>query len=190
MRKTLFTLLAALALTAPAVADDSNPRAPAGPDFSGDAPSKHRVDDLSASDGHNQLEPMAVVLFGFDSAKLSAVDTSQLESAVNWLAAHPRELLVIEGYADPTGSRAYNIALSQRRAEAVNRRLVELGVPPSRIVIGTFGEALATSPNAQANRRVIVRGTRAKLDQVIARTQVDDGQPVFWSYQPRAIATR
>jgi|SRR5688572_20642352 peptidoglycan-associated lipoprotein len=189
MRKTLFSILAALALTAPAVADDK-PRAPAGPDFSGDAPSKHRADDLSASEGKKPLEPMAVLLFAFDSAKLSAVDASQLESAVNWLAAHPRELLVIEGYADPTGSRAYNIALSQRRAEAVNRKLVELGVPPSRIVIGTFGEALATSPNAQANRRVIVRGTRAKLDQVIARTQVDDGQPVFWSYQPRAIATR
>ena len=195
-KQIVIPLLAALAVAAPAAADSRSkskheaPRAPNGPDFSDYAPPTHRADDLSASDGDRTLEPMAVLLFAFDSDKLARVDDSQLESAVNWLADHPREMLVIEGYADPTGSRAYNIALSSRRAEAVSRRLVEYGVPRDRIVIGSFGEAVATSPNQWANRRVIVRGTRASLDQVIARTAVDNGQPVIWSYEPRTIATR
>jgi outer membrane protein OmpA-like peptidoglycan-associated protein len=65
----------------------------------------------------------------------------------------------VEGYTDASGSRAYNMGLSKRRAESAVKYLVSLGIDPSRLQSKGFGPALIRPdvPNDEANRRVIAR---------------------------------
>jgi peptidoglycan-associated lipoprotein len=69
--------------------------------------------------------------------------------------------ITVEGFADPAGSRAYNLALSQRRADAVREFLADRGVSPSLISSVGYGStrqvrpgAMRDDPGAQLNRRV------------------------------------
>jgi outer membrane protein OmpA-like peptidoglycan-associated protein len=195
MRTKLISILASLGAFVGTAAYADHDSAPAGPDFaSTKAPARHTAQDLSASDGQRALRPMAVLLFAFDNAEPSAIDRGELETARDWLAAHPTAMLVIEGHTDTVGTFAYNAGLATRRAEAVRAALITLGADPQRLVVGVFGEAQATSPNNAANRRVIVRGSTETLQQITARTLVD-GMAVVWSYEPdpqvaRRIKTR
>jgi outer membrane protein OmpA-like peptidoglycan-associated protein len=65
----------------------------------------------------------------------------------------------VEGYTDKAGSYAYNVALSQRRADATKAYLVSLGVEESRLVTKGFGPVLVRpeAPFDEANRRVVAR---------------------------------
>jgi outer membrane protein OmpA-like peptidoglycan-associated protein len=73
----------------------------------------------------------------------------------------PREMFLIEGHTDAVGGAAYNLALSDRRAESVARALVEyFGIPPENLVVQGYGFTDLLIPTAQAeerNRRVAVR---------------------------------
>jgi len=64
------------------------------------------------------------VLFEYDRAELKPGAMRNLEPLLTFLREHPDRALLIEGYTDSTGSDAYNIELSQRRAEAVRSFLV------------------------------------------------------------------
>src|SRR5688500_9066106 len=180
--KLLTTMLAAALGTAGTAYADHQP-ATTGPDFVDHAPARNVGKDLSASTGENKMRPMAVLLFEFDKSDVSRIDRAEVEAARAWIAAHPRSYLVIEGHTDATGSFAYNAGLATRRAEAVRSALITLGAPADRLVVGVFGEANATSPNAAANRRVLIRGTNESIDQITSRTLVD-GMAVVWDYQP------
>ncbi|HEY0301999.1 MAG TPA: OmpA family protein [Rhizomicrobium sp.] len=65
----------------------------------------------------------------------------------------------VEGYTDKAGRYAYNVALSQRRADATKAYLVSLGVEESRLVAKGYGPVLVRpdAPYDQANRRVVAR---------------------------------
>lgn len=188
MPTKLATILASLTLASTAFAD--RPVAPKGPDFVDSAPSAAPADrDLAVSTADRPLRPVAVVPFGFDSTAIFAADVNELVTTRNWLGTHPNSYVVIEGYTDETGSRAYNAGLARRRAEAVRDRLIVLGARPEQLVIGVFGEAKATSPNPVANRRVILRGTADSLATITSRAKVD-GLAVTWIYAPTAVARR
>ncbi|MEZ4320600.1 MAG: OmpA family protein [Myxococcota bacterium] len=79
-------------------------------------------------------------LFALDSARL--VDTSWLDALALWLRAHPEvRVLRVEGHADSLGGSAYNLALSDRRAQVVVDALVERGVERERLAPLGSGEA-------------------------------------------------
>jgi len=75
--------------------------------------------------------------------------------------ANPYEVFLIEGHTDAVGSAAYNLALSDRRAESVALALTEyFDVPPESMVVQGYGESNLRVPTAgpeQANRRAAVR---------------------------------
>jgi len=63
-----------------------------------------------------------------------------LEAHAGFLLANPSRRIVIQGNTDERGSREYNIALGQKRAEAVRRALATLGVPEAQAEAVSFGE--------------------------------------------------
>ncbi|MCW5803581.1 MAG: OmpA family protein [Deltaproteobacteria bacterium] len=104
-------------------------------------------------------QPLAVVHFGTDSARLGPEERGGLESAVTWLNEDPDRVLVVEGHADRRGPAAANLTLSQRRSEAVQRELVALGADPMRLVGAAYGEAEAVA-DLRASRAAVVTGER------------------------------
>ncbi len=85
------------------------------------------------------------------------------------IAANPRELFLVEGHTDAVGSGAYNLALSDRRAESIARALSEIfGVPPENMVVQGYGERylrVQTQASEPANRRVAVRQVTWLMDE-------------------------
>ncbi|MEM9243436.1 MAG: OmpA family protein [Pseudomonadota bacterium] len=81
-----------------------------------------------------------------------------LKSHAQYLIQHPQQCIVLEGNTDARGSRSYNLALGQRRAQAVASRLEKDGVPAKQIRTVSYGEerpvALGhTSADYARNRR-------------------------------------
>ena len=77
------------------------------------------------------------VRFAFDRYDLDDQARQTLEENANWLKANPQVEVSIAGNADERGDITYNLALSQRRAEATRDELVSLGVPANRIQFST-----------------------------------------------------
>jgi peptidoglycan-associated lipoprotein len=80
------------------------------------------------------------VFFDFDSFVVKADYQSLVEAHGRFLVANKQRRIVIEGNADERGSREYNLALGQKRAEAVKSRLALLGVGDNQIEAVSFGE--------------------------------------------------
>lgn len=79
------------------------------------------------------------VHFGFDSSVLDAESRSSIETAAACLR-NTTGFVRVEGHCDDRGTTEYNLALGQRRADAVSRYLLGLGVAPSRVQAVSFGE--------------------------------------------------
>ncbi len=80
------------------------------------------------------------VFFTLDSSELSPEADKILERQALYLKYYPSLRLLIEGHADERGTREYNLALGARRAEAMKRRLVALGVASSRLTSISYGK--------------------------------------------------
>ncbi len=78
--------------------------------------------------------------FDFDSYSVRSDDLPALQAQANYLIAHPDKTVVISGNTDSRGSREYNIALGQRRANAAADVLKLDGVPASQIRTVSYGE--------------------------------------------------
>lgn len=79
------------------------------------------------------------VTFGFDRDSLRPEFNEVLNSVALVLEEFEQTVLVIDGHTDSTGSRSYNMGLSQRRAESVGRYLVGQGVAPVRVATYGYG---------------------------------------------------
>ncbi len=100
------------------------------------------------------------VHFATDSASLSAEAKAILEAQARWLIDHPGMTATIEGHTDERGTRAYNVALGARRAQAVRDFLVARGVSPERLKTVSYGKerpvALCSAESCWAqNRRAV-----------------------------------
>lgn len=80
------------------------------------------------------------VYFAFDSSSLDASARAILNANAAWLKANPGKMITVEGNCDERGSREYNLALGQRRADSVRDYLARQGVTSSRIDTVSFGE--------------------------------------------------
>lgn len=102
------------------------------------------------------------VHFDFNKSDIRPDARPVLEQAATILKENPGVQVAVEGHTDDIGSAAYNRALSVRRAEAVFRYLVNLGVAPERFRVEGFGKANPIASNATEagraqNRRVELR---------------------------------
>jgi peptidoglycan-associated lipoprotein len=80
------------------------------------------------------------VYFDFDSFEIRADARPALRSNADKMSAGVGGVVTIEGHCDERGSTEYNLALGERRANAVKRYLVDLGVPSSKLNTVSFGE--------------------------------------------------
>jgi peptidoglycan-associated lipoprotein len=100
-----------------------------------------------------------IVYFDFDQADIRPESQTIIESNARYLAGNPRIITQLEGHTDDRGSREYNIALGERRANAVRQVMSAMGVPSQQIRVVSYGEErpAASGPDEQSyalNRRV------------------------------------
>ena len=109
--------------------------------------------DLEASAGDR-------VFFAFDRSDITPEARETLARQADWLRRYPNVTVTIEGHCDERGTREYNLALGERRAQAVKNVLVALGIPASRISTISYGKerpaVVGSSEEAYAqNRRAV-----------------------------------
>ncbi|HET8870610.1 MAG TPA: peptidoglycan-associated lipoprotein Pal [Aquabacterium sp.] len=80
------------------------------------------------------------VFFDFDDFTVKSTYNDMLQAQAAFLKAQPNDHLVLQGNADERGSAEYNLALGQKRADAVRKSLTLLGAPNDRIEAVSFGE--------------------------------------------------
>ncbi len=86
------------------------------------------------------------VFFAFDSSVLDDAARQTLERQAAWLKQFPAVSVTIEGHCDERGTREYNLALGDRRANAAKSYLVALGVSPDRIRTISYGKERPADP--------------------------------------------
>jgi hypothetical protein len=132
------------------------------------------------ADHPSDTPPTAEVFFAFDSASIADDAASQLAGLVDWSAQHPYTKLVLDGHTDVTGTDAYNIGLSSRRATSVAAKLIALGVPADRIYRGVYGEDDVLRATHDQDRRVTIWTTDESLSALIQHSLVR-GTAVLWN---------
>ena len=125
------------------------------------------VRGVSISSGERSTSEQAVlanatVYFEYDSYSLSSKSLQILKSLANLLAENKNLTILLAGHADERGTREYNLALGQRRGEAVADYLRTLGVDSNRLTVRSYGEerpvALGSNEASWAkNRRVEIK---------------------------------
>ena len=121
-------LVGALALSACRTTPEAPPAATQMPEAPAEAPRAVALE-------------LGVVYFDYDSAVLRSDATGTLKKNADAMRAAGDTTLTLEGHCDERGSEEYNLALGERRAEAVRMYLVDLGIPASRLRVVSFGEA-------------------------------------------------
>lgn len=109
--------------------------------------------DLEASAGDR-------VFFAFDRSDITPESQQILARQADWLRRYPNVTVTIEGHCDERGTREYNLALGERRAQAVKNVLVAMGIPASRISTISYGKerpaVVGSTEEAYAqNRRAV-----------------------------------
>ena len=102
------------------------------------------------------------VFFDFDKFDLRASSRTTLERQAAWLKRFPNLKVTIEGHADERGTREYNLALGERRANSVKDFLVSQGIDPRRVSTISYGKerpvALGSNEAAWGQNRRGVTG--------------------------------
>lgn len=111
----------------------------------------------SAANAAGPQNVARIIYFDFDSYVIRGDFQSAIEAHSRFLKANPARKVVIEGHTDDRGGREYNLALGQRRAEAVRRSLGLLGVTDSQVEAVSFGKekpaVQGSDENAMAQNR-------------------------------------
>jgi peptidoglycan-associated lipoprotein len=109
--------------------------------------------DLAATAGDR-------IFFSFDSAEITAESQQILQRQAEWLKRYGNVSVTIEGHCDERGTREYNLALGERRAQAAKNVLVALGIPSSRLATISYGKERPAVPGSAEdayaqNRRAV-----------------------------------
>ena len=102
--------------------------------------------DSSARTAQGPVGVARIVYFDFDSYTIKPEFQSLIDGHARFLKANPQRRIAIEGHTDERGGREYNLALGQKRSEAVRRSLGLLGVPDSQIEAVSFGKEKPAAP--------------------------------------------
>lgn len=108
----------------------------------------------------NAVNGQNVIYFDTDRYNIDSADAPALQSQAQYLMQYPNITVTIEGHTDERGTRDYNLALGERRANSAKNYLVGLGVPANRIATVSYGKERPTAmgSNAEAwaqNRRAV-----------------------------------
>lgn len=97
------------------------------------------------------------VLFGFDKAVIKPEAYPLLDDVFGILTKNPNLIVVFEGHTDSTGPEAYNLNLSERRAQAVMAYMLEKGIPSGQMAAVGYGETQPAANNDTREGRAINR---------------------------------
>jgi len=148
---------------------DATPKAVATePGAAGAAGSGVQGGGAATTDAANALPPALMaaesrlVYFDYDSFVIKPEFQTLIAAHAKYLRTQPTRKIAIEGHTDERGGREYNLALGQKRAEAVRNALAILGVTPDQMEAVSFGkEKPAATGNEEAafakNRRAEIR---------------------------------
>ncbi|MCC6926618.1 peptidoglycan-associated lipoprotein Pal [Novosphingobium sp.] len=114
----------------------------------------------SQADFAAQMMGQDTILFDTDRYNIDSADQQALAAQSVWLAKYPAKRITIEGHCDERGTREYNLALGERRANAAKNYLVSLGIDAGRITTVSHGKerplALGSDEDSWAkNRRAV-----------------------------------
>ena len=104
----------------------------------------------------------ATVYFEFDKYNLSTRSIQALKSVIGLMKENDSIEITIAGHADERGTREYNLALGQRRAESVADYMVLKGISRSRLTIKSYGEEMPMMQGS--NERSWARNRRAEIN--------------------------
>lgn len=145
-----------------AVADADRDGVPDANDLCSDTPRSYAVDKDGCPIAIEEVARVELLVnFDFDRSEVKEQYLSEIESVARFMEQYPDRVVELEGHTDSRGTDAYNLGLSQRRAEAVMAELVgRFGISPSRVSAKGFGESQPIGSNDSAqgraeNRRVI-----------------------------------
>jgi peptidoglycan-associated lipoprotein len=97
------------------------------------------------------------VFFDYDMYNIRPDQRGTVEALAAWLDTNPSVTLTVEGHCDERGTREYNLALGERRANSVRDYLVALGINPGRLSTVSYGEerpaVLGSNDSAWAQNR-------------------------------------
>ena len=97
------------------------------------------------------------IFFAFDRSDLNANSRATLEKLASWLTTYQNVTITIEGHCDERGTREYNLALGERRADAARDYLVALGIDGGRLSTISYGKerpaVLGSNEEAWAQNR-------------------------------------
>ena len=110
-------------------------------------------------DDPDSLLSVRIIYFDYDSSTVLSQFEEIIKAHAAFLQSNPDVVTALEGHADERGSREYNLALGERRAQAVKKQLVVLGASPEQVRTVSYGEERPADPghDEQAwslNRRV------------------------------------
>ena len=108
----------------------------------------------------NAVNGQNVIYFDTDRFNIDSTDAAALQTQAQYLARYPQISITVEGHADERGTREYNLALGERRANSAKNYLVGLGVSAGRINTISYGKerpvALGSNESSWSqNRRAV-----------------------------------
>jgi len=108
-------------------------------------PTPGSIDDFRVNVGER-------VYFDFNASRLDSDDMEILQRQAAWLQSYPDARILVAGNCDERGTREYNLALGERRAQTVKDYLVSQGVDPARVETISYGKErpIAAGSNEQA----------------------------------------
>jgi peptidoglycan-associated lipoprotein len=114
----------------------------------------------SQADFVAQLMGQDTILFETDRYNIDSADQAALAAQAQWLLKYPAKRATLEGHCDERGTREYNLALGERRANAAKNYLVSLGVDAARLSTVSYGKerpvALGSDEDSWSrNRRAV-----------------------------------
>ena len=132
-RNALIALAATLALAGCAKNNQGLPNNAAGLGLAANGAVPGSAQDFTLNVGDR-------IFFDVDSSNIRGDAQATLNKQAAWLKQYPGKAIVIEGHADERGTRAYNLALSARRAAAARDYLASRGVPGNAMRTAPFGK--------------------------------------------------
>lgn len=177
MKRSIFSVLPALMLAAAVAACGSNVKlddvpvesrtgisaSTASGTGTGTATAVAPVEIMSTSNaGGGPVGIAKIIYFDYDSFTLKPEFQSAVEAHAKYMAANKTRKLAIEGHTDERGGREYNLALGQKRAEAVRRALGLLGVTDPQVEAVSFGKEKPAATGA--DEAAFAKNRRAELN--------------------------
>jgi peptidoglycan-associated lipoprotein len=101
---------------------------------------KRQMDDMRAEQLSTAAAGLRDVFFAYDSWTISEEGRQALTRDADWLRAHGKAQVKVEGHCDERGSSTYNFVLAEKRAKSVRNYLMALGVHGDRVAIVSYGK--------------------------------------------------